>query len=251
VHGARVAFTTRSEGNLALHVGDDPAEVRRRRAALAEEAGSGPFIFMNQTHSSDVLTLTERPGDEPTPEGLDARTVDAMVSTDLPMGVLVADCLPVVLIAEGTGGRPAAVAVAHAGRAGVLNGILPAAVEALRTHASGQTDPSDESPAVRGAVVALIGPAVCGRCYEVPEEMAAEAEMAVPGIRTETRWGTPALDLKAAARAQMESLGVDVRDVEICTMESEAHSSHRRDPRSGRIAGLVYVPDAENAGADA
>ena len=113
---------------------------------------------------------------------------------------------------------------------GLLDGVLPAVVEALRA---------------RGAqrISAQIGPCVCAQCYEVPEQMAEESEQSLPGIRTTTRWGTPGLDLPGAAARQLEQLGVQVEvvaeDSPRCTLENEGLSSHRRDPSSGRIAGIV------------
>ena len=73
--------------------------------------------------------------------------------------------------------------------------------------------------------------------------MAEESEQSLPGIRTTTRWGTPGLDLPGAAARQLEQLGVQVEvvaeDSPRCTLENEGLSSHRRDPSSGRIAGIV------------
>ncbi|MBX4303668.1 laccase domain-containing protein, partial [Mycobacterium tuberculosis] len=79
-------------------------------------------------------------------------------------------------------------AVAHAGRKGLLDGVLQATVEAARAHGAEQ-------------LTAWIGPAVCGRCYEVPGEMARSAERILPGITTTTARGTPGLDLPGAARS--------------------------------------------------
>lgn len=230
--GARWAFTRRAEGNLALHVGDEPGDVLLRRARLAESAGCPGFRFMDQTHS-DVVVGVEGEAPQISPETgtpRDPVSADAMTSSTTPLGVLVADCLPVLFIAVGPQGRAVRVAAAHAGRAGVLNGILGKTAGALR-----KAEPD-------ARIQAVIGPAVCAACYEVPEDMAAEAELAEPGIRALTRWGTPSLDLKGAARRQLARLGVEVSDLGLCTVESEEHSSHRRDPGSGRIAGLIVPP---------
>jgi len=74
-----VAFTDAGAGNLALHVGDDPAEVRRRRELLESASGIKPrhFQYMNQVHGSDVLilengTATHEPA-APTADGLVSR----------------------------------------------------------------------------------------------------------------------------------------------------------------------------------
>ena len=57
--GLTVAFTNTAAGNLALHVGDDPAQVRRRRAALEQhmDVPAGSLAFMNQVHSNVVATV--------------------------------------------------------------------------------------------------------------------------------------------------------------------------------------------------
>jgi copper oxidase (laccase) domain-containing protein len=83
---------------------------------------------------------------------------------------------------------------------------------------------------------------VCGRCYEVPEEMRDEVAAAVPAARSETSWGTPALDLGAGITDQLVASGVDVVHVEGCTLEDERFPSYRRDgERAGRFAGLVWL----------
>src|SRR5699024_12202930 len=92
------------------------------------------------------------------------------------VAVLVADCVPVLL--SGPGG----VAAVHAGRKGVLGGVVPAAVAAL----------AEEG--VR-ATRAAIGPSICRRCYEVPGDLRTEASAALPAPHATTSRGTPALDL--------------------------------------------------------
>jgi len=229
--GLRVAFTSGAEGNLALHVGDDPARVASARARLEARLGLAPggLRFMEQVHSAtvhDVPPGPARPG-EPVP------VADAMVSADASaaLAVMVADCLPVVF--AGPAGSGAATAVAHAGRRGLLDGVLQATVERLRAAGAGRLQ-------------AWIGPAICGRCYEVPAAMAREAERLMPGISGTTSWGTPALDLPGTAAALLEGLGVAVESSGVCTLETPAYNSYRRDPRTGRFAGLVWADAAPN-----
>ena len=220
--GLRVAFTNTAAGNLALHVGDDPEQVLARRAALEKTMGvpGKALRFMNQIHSADVALVG--PGDAAA-----VPTADALVSPDgsAPLAVMVADCVPVVLI----GGKPGGVvtAVAHAGRKGLLGGVLANTVDRMRS--AGAAD-----------IRAWIGPAVCGRCYEVPEAMLEEAASQLPEVRSRTRQGTPALDLPAGATAQLAALGVDVTSVGGCTLESGTLYSHRRSSSAGRFAGLVW-----------
>ena len=87
----------------------------------------------------------------------------------------------------------------------------------------------------------LFGPAVSGRNYEVPAEMAAEVEAALPGSRTTTSRGTPGLDLRAGIARQLTALGVTAIDVDPrCTVEDRTLFSHRRD-RTDRTSGVVGV----------
>lgn len=220
--GLRVAFTDTSAGNLALHVGDDPAEVRLRRSVLEERMGvqAGSLRFMEQVHSADVALV------HGLPEAGEVPVADALVSTDgsAPLAVMVADCLPVIL--AGTSADGAVTAAAHAGRRGLLDGILANTAAALRDAGAAE-------------IHAWIGPAVCGKCYEVPEEMLAQADH-LPGATSKTSWGTPALDLPGAARRQLLSLGVSVEMVPGCTMEEPQLFSHRRDAPTGRFAGLIW-----------
>lgn len=221
--GLRIAFTDRSAGNLALHVGDDPEAVHTRRRALQAHLGLGPqpLQFMEQVHSATVAAVTPGTGEEAVP------VADALISAGalVPLAVMVADCVPVLLAGTGPGGEPVA-AAAHAGRAGLLSGILPNTVEAM--HDAGAV-----------SLRAWIGPSVCGRCYEVPESMLADAAH-LPGARSQTSWGTPALDLPAAAEGQLTALGVETVRIPGCTLEEPALFSHRRDAPTGRFAGLIW-----------
>lgn len=232
-----VAFTDAGAGNLALHVGDDPAAVRRRRAELEAAAGLGgrSFRYMNQVHGNDVATIvgatatsataataTAGAGHDPS-----APTADALVSRTEPLAVLVADCVPVVLVGEDAAGAPV-LAVVHAGRPGVAADVVPAAVARLR-----------ELGADR--ISAWVGPSVCGRCYEVPEDLRADVSAAVPATWCTTSTGAPGLDLPAGVRSQLEVAGVAIEYSGGCTLEDDTLFSYRRDRHTGRFAGLVWT----------
>jgi YfiH family protein len=219
--GISVAFTDTRAGNLALHVGDNPAEVQVRRQELERQAGMAPgsLRFMNQVHGTAVEVME---AGSATPEA------DAMVSTGLPLAVMVADCIPAVLVGRASG-RPVLAAV-HAGRPGMAAGVIPAAVERMRA---------------MGAVgiQAWLGPSICGACYEVPAGLRDEVAAAVPAARSTTSWGTPGLDLPAGARAQLEAAEVEVLYSGPCTLENEHLFSYRRNKHTGRFAGLVWTHD--------
>jgi copper oxidase (laccase) domain-containing protein len=91
-----------------------------------------------------------------------------------------------------------------------------------------------------------VGPAICGRCYEVGADVAAAAVEAVPTAASRTPHGTPALDLPRAVLEQLAAAGVTrVSHDARCTAEDPGLYSYRRDGRTGRQAGLVArIPDA-------
>ncbi|PQZ95870.1 copper oxidase [Arthrobacter sp. MYb227] len=220
----RIAFTSVDQGNLALHVLDDRDAVLLRRRDLERGLGLGTaeFTYMNQVHSADVITLAEHPSPKKIYTG------DALLSPDasIPLAVMVADCVPVVFAGKTSAGPISA--VAHAGRRGLLDGILSGTVTAMREHGA-------------QSIEAWIGPSICGSCYEVPPAMAEESEKIRPGISCETRWGTPGLNLPEAARVELSALNVTVSDSNKCTMEDEKYFSYRQDPQTGRLAGLIWT----------
>ncbi|MFF7193695.1 MULTISPECIES: peptidoglycan editing factor PgeF [unclassified Streptomyces] len=243
--GAHFAFTDRWGGvsavphdslNLGGAVGDDPAAVRANRERAAADLGRDPdrVVWMNQVHGREVAVVDAPWGDRPVP------AVDALVTTraDLTLAVLTADCVP-VLLADPVAG---VVAAAHAGRPGLVAGVVPAAVEAMTVRGA---DPA--------RITALLGPAVCGKCYEVPAAMRDEVARAVPEAYAETSWGTPAVDVASGVRAQLARAGVnlgpsagssDGPGAGVCTLESADHFSYRRDGVTGRLAGYVWLDGA-------
>ncbi|MGZ4437308.1 MAG: polyphenol oxidase family protein [Nocardioidaceae bacterium] len=187
-----------------------PPGVRAPRVAL-----------MRQVHGADVQVVT--------PESLAAAppTADGLVTdrAGIVLLVRVADCVPVLLADEAAG----VVGAAHAGRPGMVAGVVPATVAAMRRLGA-------------RAITAWVGPHVCGRCYEVPEQMRAEVAAAVPASYAETSWGTPALDVGAGVVSQLEADGVTVVDASRCTIEDDDLYSYRRQGvASGRLGGLVWV----------
>ncbi|CBG73801.1 peptidoglycan editing factor PgeF [Streptomyces sp. LBUM 1478] len=234
VSGAHFAFTDRWGGvsaapyeqlNLGGAVGDDAGAVTANRELAAKSLGLEPdrVVWMNQVHGADVAVV-----DGPWGAG-DLPSVDAVVTTrrGLALAVLTADCVP-VLLADPVAGVAAA---AHAGRPGMVAGVVPAAVRAMTGLGA---DPA--------RIVVRTGPAVCGRCYEVPEAMRAEVATVEPAAYADTSWGTPSVDVCAGVHAQLERLGVRDREQSpVCTLESRDHFSYRRDGATGRLAGYVWL----------
>lgn len=243
--GIRVGFTDTTAGNLAFHVGDNADRVAGRRTALQEvldpnaAAGTGLF-YMNQVHGSDVALVKAGSAGQDSAARV-APTADAQVM-EVPHGsggglaVMVADCVPVVLVGESADGStlmPGSrlIAVAHAGRPGVEAGVIGAVVAELRRLGA-------------NGIEAWLGPSVCGRCYEVPADMRDAVAHKVPEAHATTSWGTPALDLPAAVLAQLRRNGVVAHSSGICTLEDSRYYSHRRSQRDGepegRFIGFVH-----------
>ena len=210
--------------NLGGHVGDEPAAVAANRARLAGAAGLSPdaVIWMEQIHGATVSTVDgPRSGPVEASDGLVTATPGIAVA------VLVADCVPVLLADAGNG----VVAAVHAGRVGAAAGVVPRAVEAF---AAAGGDPAGTD--------ALLGPAVCGACYEVPADLQAAVESRLPGSAVRTRRGTPGLDLRAGLARQLGSLGVTQVVIDPrCTAEDRELFSHRRDGTTGRQAALAWI----------
>ena len=226
-----LAFTDRYGGasaapydelNLALEGDDDPAVRAANLRTVAEDfAPEAEVSDMRQVHGSAVEVVEHRHSttSPARPE------VDALVTAEPGhlLVVRVADCVP-VLLADPDAGVTAAV---HAGRPGLAAGVVPAAVARMRDLGAAR-------------ITAWLGPRVCGACYEVPAALQAQVGALVPEAVSTTLWGTPALDIAAGVRAQLQPLGVDVVDVAACTRESPDLYSYRRDgAAAGRFAGLV------------
>jgi polyphenol oxidase len=209
--------------NLGDHVGDDPAAVatNRQRLAAATGLGADGLVWMDQVHGDNVVVV-----DGPGPT---IAETDGLVTSKprLALAVVTADCVP-VLMADARAGVIAAV---HAGRVGAQKGIVAKAVETMLAQGAHVEH-----------ISVLLGPAVSGRNYEVPDAMAAEVEAALPGSRTTTARGTAGVDLRAGIVRQLKDLGVTAVDVDPrCTVDDTNLFSHRREAPTGRLAALVWM----------
>jgi polyphenol oxidase len=244
--GVGALFTSRHGGhssdpygelNLSLLVGEDSGVVRANRARVLEAAcalapGPAGLAAMRQVHGAEVAYVAE-PGGDAEPEA-DAIFTD---SPGLALVVLVADCAPVLLA------DPVArlVGAAHAGRPGLAAGVVPALVAAM-TKAGAEPE----------RMQAIVGPSICGGCYEVPAPLREEVAATVPAAWCLTRKDTPGLDLRAGLHAQLAAVGVGadsavrgrpgrVIDDARCTAESAELYSYRRDGKTGRFAGVIWL----------
>jgi hypothetical protein len=203
-----------SSWNLASHVGDDLSDVERNREKLRERVGK--FAIMSQVHGDTVLIVDQVPRQAP--------VADALITAnpEVALVVMVADCIPLLLRSEKL------VAAVHVGRAGLMNSIALKTVSMMS--ALGATQ-----------ITGSIGPAICGKCYEVPQELHDEVIALHPLASSTTRTGTPGLDLPRALIAALAEVNVPVEISAGCTLEDEDLFSYRRNQITGRQAGVIKL----------
>jgi len=218
-----VVFTTRlggvSEGpyaslNLGRKTGDEVERVdeNRRRACDEIDADAARLALNFQVHST--LVHRAQQGERGGIQG-DGLWTDEQA---LPVLALGADCLPIVLV-RANGAAPA-VCVLHAGRIGLLDGIVEAGVATLG-----------------GDLAAAIGPSIGPCCYEVGEEVASPYRARFgAGITSGRR-----LDLRQAAERLLREAGVDrIERFDLCTAcNPELFFSHRRDGKPRGVQGVL------------
>jgi YfiH family protein len=219
-----VAFSTRrggvSEGpyeslNLGLLTDDAPEHVEQNRTWLCDAVGADPArLAMNrQVHAATVNRA--EPGER-------GREGDGLwtATPGLPMLKLTADCLPVALARQN--GKPG-LALLHAGRLGLLEGILEAGVAALGGR----------------RLAAAVGPGIGPCCYEVGEEIADAYRARFGGDALRGR----NLDLWTVAERLLREAGVErIERVDVCTACNAEFFSHRRDRGvTGRQGVIGYV----------
>jgi polyphenol oxidase len=235
--GFLAAFTERTGGvssspfeslNLGLRTDDDRVSVAKNRRRLVRSLNLVPFAVGEQVHGAGLARVgASRSGAGFEDAGSAIEGVDALSVTrrDLPVAVLVADCLPIALASP----EEHRLVAVHAGWRGLAAGILPRAVE--------------EFDRAEG-IIAAIGPAI-GPChYEVGDDVAqAVASGLDGGALTERRGGRLYLDLPGTAERFLRGAGVDTIEVsELCTAcLPDRFFSHRRDGTTGRQALISMV----------
>lgn len=190
-------------------------DVRTDRAARAVFVAAGApdaWAFVTQVHGADVAEATEA-GDLGEADALFTRV------PGLALTVATADCIPVVIDGEGFA------AVVHAGWRGLAAGVVTETIAALR----------------RRRLVprrAAMGPCIGACCYEVGDEVRAR----FAGFLATTTWGSPSLDLRAAARAQLD--GLEVWGSERCTLTDPELVSYRRNRTRSRQVAVSWLQSA-------
>ena len=194
-------------------MGDSAETVARNRELLSKI--TGPIQFMNQVHGDEVAEVKSI-GDDPTCDALITR------APGIALAVMVADCIPLLLSSS------TVIGAVHVGRRGLMNSVAVKAVDAMRKLGADQ-------------IHAQLGPSICGRCYEVPQELADEVVAKHPAASSLTNNLTPALDLPKALIADLVASGVTYEASTICTLEDEEYFSYRHHNITGRNAGVVWL----------
>ena len=216
-------FTNRTGGlstgafaslNLGTHVGDNLDDVMRNRSLVADSTGD--IQFMNQIHGNRVAIIEQVTQPDP--------TSDALVTgiRGISLAVQVADCIPLLLSSA------EAVAAVHVGRKGLMNEVALQAIDVMLEMGAGE-------------ITAIIGPAICGRCYEVSEDVYQEVVTSHPFAQSTTAKGSLALDLPRALIEQLSRHSLTVVNESTCTVEDSNLFSYRRDGVTGRQAGIITL----------
>jgi hypothetical protein len=228
----RHGFTTTALGSMGLSGASDEEAVMRRRGELAEQVGFdlGLALFTVQEHGARVRAF-KKAG----PEGGQCVLGTDALTTDVPGQALItyhADCYPIMFLDRERG----VVGAAHAGWRGCLSGVAIQALQAL--HLAYGSSPE--------GLEVLVGPGICGRCYQVGRDV---ADKFVMRYGRESRYlrrtaDDDRLDLEAVIRLQLEDEGVPSSAITAtgwCTMEDSRWFSHRAG-RAGRFLAAVVAP---------
>ncbi len=239
--GATAAFPAREGGvseppyrslNLGLSVGDEAERVleNRRRWCAATGIAAQRLVVPGQVHGTRLAWVAEADAGR---GALENETVlrerDGLLSVTPGLGLVIsyADCVPVVIVAQGESGP--ALATVHAGWRGMLAGIVGTAAAEL---------------AARGRLVAAaVGPSIGPCCFRVDEEMRRRFEARFPGSA-----GAATVDLWRCAREELEAAGVPVAEIHVsavCTSCDDRFFSHRRDQgATGRHLAIAWLQEA-------
>ncbi|WP_258808463.1 peptidoglycan editing factor PgeF [Pseudidiomarina sp. CB1] len=220
-NGVQARVTTVDEpGNLAVHVGDDPARVIRHRRLLQRQLAL-PVApkWLAQYHSANIVRY------ENCRAGVAADAIWAQ-STPSVCAVLTADCLPILMVSD----DGEVIAAIHAGWRGLVSGVVKHTVEAL--------------PKLPQQLHAYIGPAITREHFQVGADVYQAfaqhglADNATFSPQTQQKW---LADLPLLAERVLQGCGVEhVTQSGLCTYSDPRFSSHRENPAAGRIASLIW-----------
>ena len=202
--------------NLALHVNDNPLDVKRNREILAKKMGVESLVFMEQVHKDTIKIVDKN-------ESATFSRCDGLITgvKGVALCVMVADCMPILFYDK----KAEVVAVAHAGREGVRLKIANRVVQKMRDD-FGAKD-----------IEVFIGPSIKSCCYEVKSDV-------LDGFEGyyQKREGRFYLDIRQKCKDDLEKIGVAViKQEDICTCCDKRYYSYRREGKTGRFVGAIKL----------
>lgn len=199
---ARLLFTSREFGSLADPV--STSSIKKLSKLMAK-----PMQLMSQNHGNQVVIIEDL---------ISAPVADAIVSSnkEVALAVRVADCLPLLLYSTNV------IAAVHVGRRGLMNQVAVMAVAEMRKLGAAE-------------ITGVVGPHICGACYEVGEDIFAEVTNAYPASFSKQNY----LDLYAGLASQLPQ--VKLSNINLCTKENSDYFSYRAHNESGRQVGAISL----------
>jgi YfiH family protein len=215
-------FSDTNDGNLAYHVLDFKENVDKNRENLALKWGynNQDLVYMNQTHGNNVVIV-----DENSPKIID--DCDAIITNtkNLPLMVMVADCIPILLFDEKVG----VIAAIHAGRNSTFLEIAKKTADIFIEKFSSKPE----------NISAILGPSIQKCCYEVNEELANIVKNSFGKEFVKQNH----IDLQGINKKQLNIIGIKNIEIStICTKCSDKpYFSYRKDKKTGRFAGIIEL----------
>ena len=217
-------FTDKNDGNLAFHVEDNEINVIKNRKNLALKLGYNyeDLVYMNQIHSANIIVV-----DENSPKLVD--NCDSIItrSKNLPLMVMVADCIPILMFDDKQG----IIAAIHAGRNSTFLEISKKTAEIFIEKFS--SNPED--------INVVFGASIQKCCYEVSEDLSKIVENSFGKEFVENNY----IDLQGINKKQLNDLGIkNIEISNICTKcGDKSYFSYRKDKKTGRFAGIIILKD--------
>lgn len=217
-------FTDKNDGNLAFHVEDNEINVIKNRQNLALKLAYKyeALVYMNQVHGANIIVV-----DENSPKLID--NCDSIItrSKNLPLMVMVADCIPILMFDDKKG----IIAAIHAGRNSTFLEISKKTAEVFIEKFS--SNPKDIS--------VVLGASIQKCCYEVSDELSKIVENSFGKEFVENNH----IDLQGINKKQLNDLGIkNIEISDICTKcGNKPYFSYRKDKKTGRFAGIIILKD--------
>lgn len=222
-------FTTKNSGNLAFHVNDSLSNVEKNHTLLAKELGydKSSLIHMKQIHSS-IVHVVNKEDNFTNPKECDALVTN---KKNIPLMVMVADCSPILLYDK----LNDVIAVAHAGRQGAFKNIIKNTLDTMKNEF--ESDPEN--------ILVSIGPSIGQCCYEVGEEIYAQALSIGLEYALEKKEDRYYLSVGKILYKQLVEASIKKENFEISTKctccNSKTYNSYRAEPQTGRFAGVILL----------